>query len=196
MTLGEKIQTARKQAGLTQEQLAKRLCVSRAAIAKWESDAGTPDILNLKALASLFGASMEDLLNEELEIRSFPFREQICLDDFPPSGRCRDAYDTAAVSRFPDAYWVRPAVLCHGLNKIERIFNILTFGLLDVIWSWSHLKEFRKHYYLAETGDVQYFITVDDSTIISTPLPHKVHKVDEFQIDGRTYLLTNHNLIK
>ena len=146
MTLGEKIQAARKQAGLTQEQLSQRLCVSRAAVAKWESGAGTPDILNLKALAFLFDTSMEDLLNEDLELTSFRFREKIRLEDYTPSGRCRDAYDAAAVSRFPESYWVCPVVLCHGLNKIERIFNILTFGLLDVIWSWSHLKEFRKHY--------------------------------------------------
>ena len=58
MTLGEKIQTARKQAGLTQEQLAQKLFVTRAAVAKWESNGGTPDVQNLKALARLFNTPM------------------------------------------------------------------------------------------------------------------------------------------
>ena len=37
MTLGEKIKHARKCCGLSQEQLAERMCVSRSAIAKWET---------------------------------------------------------------------------------------------------------------------------------------------------------------
>lgn len=196
MTLGEKIQAARKQAGLTQEQLAQRLCVSRAAVAKWESGAGTPDILNLKALAFLFDTPMENLLNDDLEIACFRFREKIRLEDYTPSGRCRDAYDAAAVSRFPEAYWVCPVVLCHGLNKIERIFNFLTFGLLDAIWTLSNLKEFRRHCYLAETGDAQYFIIVDDKSIISSPLPYRLRHVDEFWVEGRKYLRTDFDLTR
>ena len=46
MTLGEKIKEARKNTGLSQEQLAEKLAVSRSAIAKWESDKGLPDIDN------------------------------------------------------------------------------------------------------------------------------------------------------
>ncbi len=50
MTIGEKIRAARKQAGLTQVQMAEKLCVSRQAITKWESDTGIPDIDNLKRI--------------------------------------------------------------------------------------------------------------------------------------------------
>ena len=38
MTLGEKLKEARKKIGLSQEQLAEKLCVSRQAVTKWESD--------------------------------------------------------------------------------------------------------------------------------------------------------------
>ena len=51
MTLGEKIRLARRGCGLSQEQLAQKLCVSRSAIAKWETDKGLPDVENLKQLA-------------------------------------------------------------------------------------------------------------------------------------------------
>ena len=44
MTLGEKIRHARKASGLSQEQLAEKMCVSRSAIAKWETDKGMPDV--------------------------------------------------------------------------------------------------------------------------------------------------------
>ncbi len=65
MTLGEKIRAARQKAGLTQEQMAKRLMVSRPAVTKWESDKGIPDIENLKAIARLLGVSLDELLNDE-----------------------------------------------------------------------------------------------------------------------------------
>ena len=51
MNLGEKIKERRKQAGLTQEQLAERLNVSRQAITKWETNKGIPDIANLIAIS-------------------------------------------------------------------------------------------------------------------------------------------------
>ncbi len=50
MTLGEKLKEARKQAGLSQEQMSQKLNVSRSAIAKWETDNGIPDVENLKAI--------------------------------------------------------------------------------------------------------------------------------------------------
>ena len=58
MTLGEKIKYARKCHGLSQEQLANKLCISRSAIAKWETDKGIPDVENLKMLSRLLHVSV------------------------------------------------------------------------------------------------------------------------------------------
>ena len=44
MTFAEKLKTLRKQAGMSQEQLAEKLRVSRQAVTKWETDGGIPDI--------------------------------------------------------------------------------------------------------------------------------------------------------
>lgn len=68
MTLGEKIKALRTQRGITQEAFAEHLSVSRSAIAKWESDIGVPEIINLKAIAKTFGISIDELLDEEQEI--------------------------------------------------------------------------------------------------------------------------------
>lgn len=54
MELHEKLQELRKSRGLTQEQLAQRIYVSRTAISKWESGRGTPSIDSLKALSAFF----------------------------------------------------------------------------------------------------------------------------------------------
>ena len=64
MTFGEKLKNARLEAGYTQEELATRLTVSRAAIAKWESDRGLPDIANLKAIAEVLNVSTDYLLDD------------------------------------------------------------------------------------------------------------------------------------
>ena len=62
MTLGEKIRTLRKKAGLSQEALAEKLGVSRQAVSKWETGTADPSTSNLLALAKLFGVSAEELL--------------------------------------------------------------------------------------------------------------------------------------
>ena len=78
MTLGEKIREARRKCGLSQEQLAEKLSVSRSAITKWETDKGLPDVGNLKILARLLNVSVDHLLDETLMWRSshwsIPFR--------------------------------------------------------------------------------------------------------------------------
>lgn len=65
MTFAEKLKSIRKQAGMSQEQLAEKLGVSRQAVTKWETDAGIPDIENLMAVSALFGISIDELLSNE-----------------------------------------------------------------------------------------------------------------------------------
>lgn len=58
MAFAEKLKNIRKQAGMSQEQLAEKLGVSRQAVTKWETDAGIPDIENIMAISALFDISM------------------------------------------------------------------------------------------------------------------------------------------
>lgn len=61
----EKLQAFRKSRGLTQEELAQSLYVSRTAISKWESGKGYPSIDSLKAISKFFAVSIDDLLSSE-----------------------------------------------------------------------------------------------------------------------------------
>ena len=65
MELNEKLQELRKSKGMTQEELAEVLYVSRTAISKWESGRGTPSIESLKQISALFSVSIDDLLSAE-----------------------------------------------------------------------------------------------------------------------------------
>ena len=63
MEFNEKLQELRKQKGLTQEELAEKLYVSRTAISKWESGRGYPNIESLKAIAKFFSVTVDELLS-------------------------------------------------------------------------------------------------------------------------------------
>lgn len=65
MELNEKLQELRKSKGMTQEELAEALYVSRTAISKWESGRGTPSIESLKQISAFFSVSIDDLLSAE-----------------------------------------------------------------------------------------------------------------------------------
>ena len=70
MEFNEKLQELRKNKGLTQEELAEALYVSRTAISKWESGRGYPSIDSLKEIAKYFSVTIDELLssNEVLSI--------------------------------------------------------------------------------------------------------------------------------
>ena len=65
MEFHEKLQLLRKQRGLTQEELAEKLFVSRTAVSKWESGRGCPSIDSLKAISGFFSVTIDALLSGE-----------------------------------------------------------------------------------------------------------------------------------
>ena len=68
MTLGEKIHILRKQSGMSQEQLAERITVSRQAISKWELGESLPDIDNVVQISRVFDVSTDYLLKQGASI--------------------------------------------------------------------------------------------------------------------------------
>ena len=70
MVLGEKLKRLRKSRGLSQEQLAAELNVSRQSISKWELGESKPEIENLIALSEFFNVSIDELLKINKECTS------------------------------------------------------------------------------------------------------------------------------
>ena len=65
MEFNEKLQELRKNQGLTQEELARAIFVSRTAVSKWESGRGYPNIDSLKALADYFSVTVDELISPD-----------------------------------------------------------------------------------------------------------------------------------
>ena len=68
MTIGEKIYQLRSAAGISQEQLAEKIAVSRQAVSKWEMDQALPQIDKVLLLCSLFNVSADELLKDKISI--------------------------------------------------------------------------------------------------------------------------------
>ncbi len=63
--IGQKISTLRKEKGLTQKELAEKLCVTDKSVSKWETGVHFPDIAVMEVLANELGITVSDLLGLE-----------------------------------------------------------------------------------------------------------------------------------
>ena len=69
MSLGNNLFNARKKRGLSQEEVAEKLGVSRQTISKWELDETLPDICQSKKLANLYGLSLDELIEFDIDVK-------------------------------------------------------------------------------------------------------------------------------
>jgi AbrB family looped-hinge helix DNA binding protein len=70
--IADNLRYLRSRSGLTQEQVAEYIGVSRQAVAKWERGESLPDILNCEALADLFEVSLTDLVRHDAQKEGMP----------------------------------------------------------------------------------------------------------------------------
>ena len=66
MTFSEKLLELRKKQGMSQEELAEKLEVSRQAVSRWEQGSAMPDVINLARISKLFGVTADYLINDEI----------------------------------------------------------------------------------------------------------------------------------
>lgn len=173
MTLGEKIRHARKSCGLSQGQLAERMCVSRSAIAKWETDKGMPDVENLKFLSRLLQVSVDYLLSEERDGEQAVIREPYQLAAF---GRgCKKVRkDRFMRLRFPDAR------ICRLLGRpdlrdsdlaVDSTQGFLTEGPFGMPEFLKSVRDTGREFYLVETAAETLFVTLTDTAAEIRPFP-------------------------
>ena len=67
MSLGNSLYESRKKKGLSQEEVAEKLGVSRQTISKWETEETVPDIYQAKKLAKIYGLSLDELIDVDLD---------------------------------------------------------------------------------------------------------------------------------
>ena len=190
MTLGEKIREARRKCGLSQEQLAERLSVSRSAIAKWETDKGLPDVGNLKLLARLLNVSVDYLLDETKTVDDLVIRETYQLAAYG-YGCKKIKKDRAVRSRFPDAV-IYPLLARQELADLES-FADNTPDCRTSPLDW--VKNTDKAFYLIEKDARQFVVTVTDVYVEIRPLEHPLQG-DRFHLNGWSFIKCNYEIGK
>lgn len=183
-TLGEKLKSARKSAGMTQEQLAEKLLVSRQAITKWEADKGMPDIENIRQLSKLLSISIDSLLDSGETIDLSVMREEINLDDFTYTRKMKGRWnkkagkkDMAVRKKYPNAEihgLLGRQVLTRGEKITDLAIGFLTdapFGIPEFL---NSIKNVDKEFYLVNQWDKQFFVIVTDEFIESRQLAEKI----------------------
>ena len=182
ISLGEKIRKARLEAGLTQEELSELLMVSRAAVAKWETNRGLPDIENLKFIASALSVSVDYLLDENNSVDFSITKKPINLNKYGFDGRLSGfkklkIKEQIVLDEYHDSEINMLTVVKTYNSSSEKMvdnfvgwFSTLLgglplFGIYDFSKAISTLV--ADQYYLVDKKDKQYFVLITDEYIIS-----------------------------
>lgn len=188
MTLGEKIREARRKCGLSQEQLAEKMSVSRSAIAKWETDKGLPDVGNLKILARLLSVSVDRLLDEAEEVDESVVREPYNLVAYG-HGCKKMKKDRVVRKKFPDAK-IYTLLARQELTDLTRFAS----SAVDCHTTLQNIiKDVNKSFYLIEKDDRQLFVTLTDTFIEIRPLEQTLEN-NTFSIDGWNFIKYNYEI--
>ena len=188
MTLGEKIREARRKGGLSQEQLAEKMSVSRSAVAKWETDKGLPDVGNLKTLARLLNASVDQLLDEGQPADASVIRENYNLDAYG-YGCSRVKKDRVVRKKYPDAA-IYPLLGRQDPEKMELPSDNTPDCRTNPV---DRVRRTEQSFYLIEKDGRQFVVTVTDVYVETRPLEHPLQG-NSFSIDGWNFIKCNYEI--
>ena len=181
MDLGEKIKEIRKKFGLTQEELAEKLNVSRQAVAKWEMGNGLPDTENLKSISKLFGTSIDCLLDNETEIPLMVLHQEINLKDY---GKGINEQHKNLLNKNFDASWkIYILTFDNKTGSVEDIVDTLTFGFSSIT---NIISAFKTIPYLVVKDDYKLFITISKNSMDIKSLNSNIN-IKKFNLDNKTY---------
>ncbi|MBQ9659517.1 MAG: helix-turn-helix transcriptional regulator [Clostridia bacterium] len=180
MTLGEKLREIRKRFGLSQEQLAEIMNVSRQAITKWENDGGLPDVSNLQELSKVFGITVDYLLNNDNKLPLLVMRKE--LDKNKYKGKL-SSYEEILKEFFPEPYEVYSLIRKPKMNKLEHVLDLLTGGI-----NYSTIKDLSdlSPYYLVKKDNLNLLVNIKDWTLEVKELSSEINS-KKFTIDNNKF---------
>ena len=156
MTLGQKLKEIRKKFGLSQEQLAEIMNVSRQAITKWETDAGLPDTENLKELSRIFGISIDYLLDNNNELPLLVMKKKLDKENYKNK---ISSYEEVLKEYYPAPWKIYILTREKKMSKLEGIFDfIIGAGTIDVADALNDMSP----YYLAQKDNIKLLVNIKD----------------------------------
>jgi transcriptional regulator with XRE-family HTH domain len=187
MTFGNKLSSLRKQANLTQADLAEKIGVSRQAITKWEKGIGLPDIDNMKKLSSLFNTSIDKLLDYKIETINF-YPNSISEKIDKENSRLKNV-DNFVLDKFNNASSIYRLIVEPAWGFWKSFFYTM-FDIDVALMAHDLITNGLTHSFLVEQNDVQYLISINRSTLLTKKLSQPFNK-NKLIIDGYKYTKTD-----
>lgn len=186
MTLGEKIKDLRKKSNISQEELAEKVGVSRQSVTKWESDAGLPDIDNLKALATLFNISIDEFLDYKKEILGeVVLEEKYSLSGIKKEGKARCKEESYIFNKFPKATSIYSLLRKKRWDWKKNLF----WFIVEPAFS-PEMDDFLENginiICLVEEGEKQYIVIMHKG-IMKVMLLKTIFKGKKLEVNGYVY---------
>ena len=132
MNLGANITAFRTAQGLSQEQLAQLLGVSRQSVSKWETGTATPDLVHLLRLCEIFSVSLDTLVGQQA---AQPVPPVQAASPAPASQQKQGlaAHQTVGIILLCMAFLVMLVCIGMGARLLEGLFFALPFALCGII---------------------------------------------------------------
>lgn len=175
MTLGEKLKDIRKRFGLSQEQLAEVMNVSRQAITKWESDVGMPDVSNLQELSKVFGLTVDYLLNDDNQLPALVMRKELDKDKYKSKF---DSYSEILKEYYGEPYEIYVLSRSKNMNFFERIIDFCVGGsspaMIFPIETADVLSDLSP-YYLVMKDNMKFLVNIKNWVLEVIELPNNTN---------------------
>lgn len=151
MTLGRKLKLLLKDSGMTQEDLAERLEVSRQAVGKWVNDKGMPEVGKIVQISNLFGVSTDYLLKEDCSEKGVTEERAISDSEYYVSREMLDgylAYNRQNIKRMTGGislFIISNVFDCFGYHDMITSFLYwftMTAGITILIWNFFQAKQY------------------------------------------------------
>lgn len=170
MTLGQKLKNIRKKFGLSQEELANLIKVSRQAITKWENDLGLPDTENLKELSKLFGVTIDYLLDNNTDLPLLVMRKNLDKTKYKSK---LSSYEEILKEYYSEPWEIYILTRERNMNKLERLVDffvdIMPITLADITGDISP-------YYLVKKDDLKLLVNIKDWVLEVTELDSNINE--------------------
>lgn len=167
MTLGQKLKEIRKRFGLSQEQLAQIMNVSRQAITKWENDGDLPDVSNLQELSKVFGITVDYLLNDENNLPALSMRKELNKEEYKNK---LTTYREVLEQYYPEPYEIYILIRTKKLNFIETILDIFIAPEISPVSTADEFSDLSQ-YYLVKKDNLKLLVNIKNYILEVIELP-------------------------
>lgn len=187
MTFGQKLKEIRKRFGLSQEQFADMMNVSRQAITKWENDNGIPDISNLQNMSKMFGVTVDYLLDNDNNLPALVMRKELDRKKYKSKLKM---YKEVLDEYYPSPCEVYVLDRRKKLNFVELLLDTFIapeIGPVSTADAFSDLSP----YYLVAKDNLKFLVNIKDYVLEVIELPFNtntkkfVYKKNKFKNCGK-----------